>query len=99
MNVDSLDDLFDDDGDISKQDENNKTVPINSRDYSTNNITRASNNQNSSRISDDDLDELLFDDDVLEENDNSDSNNDDVIDIQKELEAKFDELFGSDSDN
>ena len=50
-------------------------------------------------ISDDDLDELLFDDDVLEENDNSDSNNDDVIDIQKELEAKFDELFGSDSDN
>jgi type IV secretion system protein VirD4 len=99
LNVDSLDDLFDDDGDISKQDENNKTVPINSRDYSTNNITRASNNQNSSRISDDDLDELLFDDDVLEENDNSDSNNDDVIDIQKELEAKFDELFGSDSDN
>lgn len=99
LKVDSLDDLFDDDGDISKQDENNKTVPINSRDYSTNNITRASNNQNSSRISDDDLDELLFDDDVLEENDNSDSNNDDVIDIQKELEAKFDELFGSDSDN
>lgn len=99
LNVDSLDDLFDDDGDISKQDENNKTVPINSRDYSTNNITRASNNQNSSRISDDDLDELLFDDDVLEENDNSDSNNDDVLDIQKELEAKFDELFGSDSDN
>ena len=99
LNVDSLDDLFDDDGDISKQDENNKTVPINSRDYSTNNITRASNNQNSSRISDDDLDELLFDDDVLEENDNSDSNNDDIIDIQKELEAKFDELFGSDSDN
>ena len=99
LNVDSLDDLLDDNGDISKQDENNKTVPINSRDYSTNNITRASNNQNSSRISDDDLDELLFDDDVLEENDNSDSNNDDVIDIQKELEAKFDELFGSDSDN
>ena len=99
LNVDSLDDLFDDDGDISKQDENNKTVPINSRDYSINNITRASNNQNSSRISDDDLDELLFDDDVLEENDNSDSNNDDVLDIQKELEAKFDELFGSDSDN
>lgn len=99
LNVDSLDDLFDDDGDISKQDENNKTVPINSRDYSTNNITRASNNQNSSRISDDDLDELLFDDDVLEENDNGDSNNDDVLDIQKELEAKFDELFGSDSDN
>lgn len=99
LNVDSLDDLFDDDGDISKQDENNKTVPINSRDYSTNNITRASNNQNSSRISDDDLDELLFDDDVLEKNDNSDSNNDDVLDIQKELEAKFDELFGSDSDN
>lgn len=99
LNVDSLDDLFDDDGDISKQDENDKTVPINSRDYSTNNITRASNNQNSSRISDDDLDELLFDDDVLEENDNSDSNNDDVLDIQKELEAKFDELFGSDSDN
>lgn len=101
LNVDSLDDLFDNDGDISKQDENNKTVPINSRDYSTNNITRASNNQNSSRISDDDLDELLFDDDVLEENDNSDSdsNNDDVLDIQKELEAKFDELFGSDSDN
>ena len=99
LNVDSLDDLFDDDGDISKQDENDKTAPINSRDYSTNNITRASNNQNSSRISDDDLDELLFDDDVLEENDNSDSNNDDVLDIQKELEAKFDELFGSDSDN
>ena len=99
LNVDSLDDLFDDDDDISKQDENNKTAPINSRDYSTNNITRASNNQNSSRISDDDLDELLFDDDVLEENDNSDSNNDDVLDIQKELEAKFDELFGSDSDN
>lgn len=99
LNVDSLDDLFDDDGDISKQDENNKTAPINSSDYSTNNITRASNNQNSSRISDDDLDELLFDDDVLEENDNSDSNNDDVLDIQKELEAKFDELFGSDSDN
>ena len=99
LNVDSLDDLFDDDDDISKQDENNKTAPINSRDYSTNNITRASNNQNSSRISDDDLDELLFDDDVLEENDNSDRNNDDVLDIQKELEAKFDELFGSDSDN
>ena len=94
LNVDSLDDLFDDDDDIKETSESKGITSIGSRDYSTNEI-KVSNNQNSNEISDNDLDELLFDDEILEENDDG---NNEVLDIQKELEAKFDELFG-DSDN
>ena len=94
LNVDSLDDLFDDDDDIKETSESKGTASIGSRDYSPNEI-KVSNNQNSNEISDNDLDELLFDDEILEENDDG---NNEVLDIQKELEAKFDELFG-DSDN
>ena len=38
-------------------------------------------------------DELLFDDE--QEVDNTETENGEMLDIQKELEAKFDELFGS----
>lgn len=51
-------------------------------------------------MSENELNELLFDD---VNNEGNDSNSDDVsteeiLDIQKELEAKFDELFGDSDD-
>ena len=48
-------------------------------------------------MSDDELNELLFDDES-NENNSDDSNTDEILDIQKELEAKFDELFGDSDD-
>ena len=51
---------------------------------------------NNNSISDSELDELLSDD--YDNGDESNVSNSEMLDIQKELEAKFDELFGS-SDN
>ena len=78
MNVESLDDLFDDDETTNS----NKTEKIKKED------TAESNNKFES-----DLNELLFDDE--QEVDNTETENGEMLDIQKELEAKFDELFGS----
>lgn len=78
LNVESLDDLFDDDETTNS----NKTEEIKKED------TAESNNKFES-----DLNELLFDDE--QEVDNTETENGEMLDIQKELEAKFDELFGS----
>ena len=48
-------------------------------------------------LTDSDLNELLFDD--FEDEKNKKSANDEILDIQKELEAKFDELFGPMNEN
>ena len=79
LNVESLDDLFDDDDETTNS---NKTEEVKKKD------TAESNNKFES-----DLNELLFDDE--QEVDNTETENDEMLDIQKELEAKFDELFGS----
>ncbi len=95
LNIESLDDLFDDDDDINV-DEKNINNPINNRDYNKKSLDKF-DNENNATISDNDLDELLFDD---YDDNNTKNENQDVLDIQKELEAKFDELFGSaDDDN
>lgn len=78
LNVESLDDLFDDDETTNS----NKTEKIKKED------TAESNNKFES-----DLNELLFDDE--QEVDNTETENGEMLDVQKELEAKFDELFGS----
>ena len=103
LKVESLDDLFDDDvpnDDKSKQSNNNT---INNSDTNLNNKlnTVPSLESNTSQnpkgeksqniITDNELDELLFDDDILSSDEPKD---DEILDIQKELEAKFDELFG-----
>ena len=92
LNVDSLDDLFDDD--VSSGSNNNDDLV----DEFNNNTNTANNtkNENNYNMSENELNELLFDD---VNNEGNDSNSDDVsteeiLDIQKELEAKFDELFG-----
>ena len=54
-----------------------------------------SNKGKKDRITDSDLDEL-FADDYTDSNTPTDS---EILDIQKELEAKFDELFGSSNDD
>ena len=87
LNVDSLDDLFDDDVLVDEFNNNTNTA----------NNTKNENNYN---MSENELNELLFDD---VNNEGNDSNSDDVsteeiLDIQKELEAKFDELFGDSDD-
>ena len=86
LNVDSLDDLFDDDIQDDKTEDNKKTKDeLNIKD-----------SKNNDYMSDDDLNELLFDDDENNNGDNDSS--DEILDIQKELEAKFDELFGDNDD-
>ena len=96
LNVDSLDDLFDDD--VSSGSNNNDDL----LDEFNNNTNTANNtkNENNYNMSENELNELLFDD---VNNEGNDSNSDDVsteeiLDIQKELEAKFDELFGDSDD-
>ena len=53
-------------------------------------------------MSDNELNELLFDDmddESNESNSNDDVSTNEILDIQKELEAKFDELFGDSDDD
>ena len=100
LKVESLDDLFGDDDIDTKPKAELKMDPLN--DQSKNNFADGSLDDlfdddfdskpsNNHAMSDSELDELLFDD--YDSNDTvTDS---EILDIQKELEAKFDELFGT----
>ena len=98
LKVESLDDLFDDDafGTSDNQDSLNNieaqespltnSVPLGNINSAKNDTTKEFSN---------DLDELFGDDNYT----NTDEvKRDEILDIQKELEAKFDELFGDSSD-
>lgn len=99
LKVDSLDDLFEDD-DIKDNTSvaNKNIVDDKSLDNLLDNDSKTKNKADGGSISDNDLDELLSDDFGDFDNDNFNKTEDEIIDIQKELEAKFDELFGSADD-
>ena len=98
LKVDSLDDLFDDDTDSkSTPASNNISNNMTFNDLDDLLSDDKPNSSNKPRgISDSDLDELLSDDYSAS---NDDPTENDILDIQKELEAKFDELFGSSNDD
>ena len=91
LNIESLDDLFDD-GD-SKSNEKDASQP--NENITAKADTALGGNAGGFNF-DDELSELLFDDEKPQKNDELE--NDDLLDIQKELEAKFDELFGDSED-
>ena len=97
LKIDSLDDLFEDDDIKDNTNVNNINIsdakPV---DDLLENDSKTKNEFNNNSISDSDLDELLSDD-LTDEPNNENSN--DILDIQKELEAKFDELFGTIEDD
>ncbi|MBP3502105.1 MAG: type IV secretory system conjugative DNA transfer family protein [Clostridia bacterium] len=109
LKIESLDDLFDDDNvndDIAnkKTNKNDSLKAESIEDMFDDSEPKGNSSKpkttNKTNMSDSELDELLFDDFDNEENDIESDN--DILDIQKELEAKFDELFGpidDDSDN
>ena len=78
LKIESLDDLFDDESTTT-----NSNKPENIKE-------NLKDNANSM----DDLNELLFDDDIDNNSQKDMESNGEMMDIQKELEAKFDELFG-----
>ena len=88
LNVDSLDDLFDDD--ISSKNNNNDDL-LGEFDDNTSTVN-SKQKENNYNMSDNELNELLFDD-------MDDVSTNEILDIQKELEAKFDELFGDSDDD
>ena len=96
LNVDSLDDLFDDD--VSSGSNNNDDL----LDEFNNNTNTANNtkNENNYNMSENELNELLFDDVKKEGKDtkSEDVSTEEILDIQTELAAKFDELFGDSDD-
>ena len=95
LKVDSLDDLFDDETEEQSQ-KNIKTAdngPIDLNSFDE--LTLDGNLPNNKQINDSDLDELLADD----YSSNDSPLESDIIDIQKELEAKFDELFGTSNED
>lgn len=106
LKVDSLDDLFDDtsssdapklENSDTKIKNKNDNIDLGSLDeLLSDDKPKTNKNDKVKPIDDNDLDELLAD-----EFDNSDGDisDNEILDIQKELEAKFDELFGSSSDN
>ncbi len=87
LNIESLDDLFDDLDNNEKNNSNNSSNSNNNVE-NKNNITNKPKEDSASSILD-----LDFDDDapILPQ---EQENDDDTYDLQKELEAKFDELFG-----
>ncbi|MBO5348851.1 MAG: type IV secretory system conjugative DNA transfer family protein [Clostridia bacterium] len=91
LKVESLDDLFKDESETDKKINNINSSAIDELFYDEQeNINKSINEKN---IADYALDELLSDyndEEIVKEEKNIES-----IDIQKELEAKFDELFGS----
>ena len=98
LNVDSLDDLFDDD--ISSKNNNNDDL-LGEFDDNTSTVN-SKQKENNYNMSDNELNELLFDDmddESNESNTNDDVSTNEILDIQKELEAKFDELFGDSDDD
>ena len=88
LNIESLDDLFDD-GDSKS---NEKGASQSNENVTAKEDTALGGNAGGFNF-DDELSELLFDDEKPQKNDEVE--NDDLLDIQKELEAKFDELFGA----
>lgn len=99
LKIDSLDDLFEDDDVKDNQNVNNvNTSDAKLMDNLLENDSKTKNEFNNNSISDSDLDELLSDDFDDFDNDDSGKKEDEILDIQKELEAKFDELFGSTDD-
>ena len=105
LNVDSLDDLFDDDissdsNNSNNENDNNDLLGGFDDDNTATESTTKTENKNNHNMSEDELNELLFDDiDGEIESDDSDSTStEEILDIQKELEAKFDELFGDSND-
>ena len=90
LNVESLDDLFDDD--FGDTDNNKKELKPDIPNDIQNSDDINSNKSNLKNMTDSELDELLFDD--FTEEDDKNTENNEILDIQKELEAKFDELFG-----
>ena len=84
LNIESLDDLFDDLDNNEKDNSSNSNNNVENK----NNITNKPKEDSASSILD-----LNFDDDapILPQ---EQENDDDTYDLQKELEAKFDELFG-----
>ena len=107
LKIDSLDDLFDDDAENKETmannhiegnniQENNNSIDLASFDDLLSDEGEPTNNKKQkNKITDSDLDELFADD----YSDNGTPTDSEIMDIQKELEAKFDELFGSSSDN
>lgn len=85
LNVESLDDLF-------EEDEKEELDPI----EMPKRRNKKDEEEHNSNILQSDLGELLDDD--LENQSMDDSKDEEILDIQKELEAKFDELFGNDDD-
>ena len=87
LNIESLDDLFDD---LDNNEKNNSSNSSNSNNNveNKNNTTNKPKEDSAGSILD-----LDFDDDapILPQ---EQENDDDTYDLQKELEAKFDELFG-----
>ncbi|MBP3708419.1 MAG: type IV secretory system conjugative DNA transfer family protein [Clostridia bacterium] len=107
LKVDSLDDLFDDtsssntskpQNNNTKQSDKNDKFDLGSLDelLTSDDKPKANKNDKVKPIDDNDLDELLADE---FDNNDSDISDSEILDIQKELEAKFDELFGTSSDN
>ena len=87
LNIESLDDLFDD---LDNNEKNN----ISNSSNSNNNVENKNNTTNKPKEdSAGSILDLDFDDDapILPQ---EQENDDDTYDLQKELEAKFDELFG-----
>ena len=84
LNIESLDDLFDDLDNNEKNDSSNSNNNVENK----NNTTNKPKEDSAGSILD-----LDFDDDapILPQ---EQENDDDTYDLQKELEAKFDELFG-----
>ena len=87
LNIESLDDLFDDLDNNEKNNSNNSSNSNNNVE-NKNNTTNKPKEDSAGSILD-----LDFDDDapILPQ---EQENDDDTYDLQKELEAKFDELFG-----
>ena len=88
LNIESLDDLFDD---LDNNEKNN----ISNSSNSNNNVENKNNTTNKPKEdSAGSILDLDFDDDapILPQ---EQENDDDTYDLQKELEAKFDELFGT----
>ena len=105
LKIDSLDDLFEDNSESNndiKQETRKSMAPKNNFDVNSldellgENPKEKNSDINNNSISDSELDELLSDD--YDNGDENNVSNSEMLDIQKELEAKFDELFGT-SDN
>ena len=102
LKVDSLDDLFEEDDKTEKQKEGNENnnTDNNNEDYvnkqtNTNNLD--SHNLNQNKIGNSTNRQNEVDAPVLPQDDETTRGEDEIMsmDVQKELEAKFDELFGS----